>query len=190
MWPTVILCGISLTTGPDETTMMVVNERPRKATPKWCEKDKSRRDTIFVINSYIQIWYVDVRSLRASRVMSAKHQVTWSGDEPRAVLMVAKRRGGGLLQENPAYRFEGTSEPRKPIPIPWSAVIDTRTHVSRKAGEEQKYPGLITIHVDRPGMMIYLSGSLRLSNESYFGFRGRGPRNSMEPKSNLDVLGI
>lgn len=188
MWPTVILSGISIATSPDETTMMVVYERTGKTTPKWCDKEKSRRDAIFVIHSDIQIWYADVRSLRAPRVMSAKHYMLWGSAE--SCVDGSRGRGGWGAARKSAYRFEGTSESRKPIPVPWSAVIDTRMHFSGKAGEEQKHPGLITIHVDWPGMTIYLSGSLRFSNESYFGFRGHGPLNSLEPKSNLDIPGI
>lgn len=71
MWPTVILGGISIATGPDETTMMVVYKRPRKATPKWCQEEESRCNSTFVIDSHIQVWYTDVRSLRAKIVVTS-----------------------------------------------------------------------------------------------------------------------
>lgn len=132
MRPPVILSRISLATGPDETAMMIVNERPGKTTPEWCEKEKSGRDMIFVVDSYIQVWYAYIRPLLAQGVMLANHSILWGLFEA-CVNGECKffEEGGGGFRETP-YRSERASKSGKPVPIPWSAVVDSSTHISEE----------------------------------------------------------
>lgn len=165
MWPTVILSGVGVAAGPDETAMMVVYERPRETTPKWCEKKIPRLDAIFVINSHIQVRYAEIRALRAHGVMSAKHNISWGVVDFSADLVgVVMGRGGGA-----SYRFERTSEPREPILIPGSAVINTKTHSSRQVNEERR-----SVRADHDSNWLAKDDDLLewlapVSNESHLG---------------------
>lgn len=184
MWPSVILSGISLATGPDKAAMTVVYKWPGKNTTKRREEEEPRSDTVLLVNSYVQVWYADIWSLPARVGHVSKHDIRGLLSGHGSEISFFFGGGEGGRQEKFPYRSERTCEPRKPIPIPWSAVIDSRMHVSGKEGEDSKNKclilklDLITIHVDWPRMMIYLSASLRFSNESHLVFvhaiRGTG----------------
>lgn len=68
--PVIILGGIDVAAGPDQPSILVVYERPGQTAPKWGEEKITRGDTVLVVDSYIQVWYADVRSLLVERVMS------------------------------------------------------------------------------------------------------------------------
>lgn len=112
---------------------MVVYKRTRQNAPKWREEEIPRSDTVLLIDGYIQVWDANVRPLLARMGHASKHGI-FLGLRRSVSRVSGMGKGGGAARKYP-YRCKRTSESRKPIPIPWSAVINTRTHVS---GEESK----------------------------------------------------